>query len=185
VRLFFAIELPSGVRETLGGLRPVDSKEYRWVDPALLHVTLAFLGQQPEERLDVLEQVGRSAAGASEPGVLRLGQAGSFGPRREPRVLWIGLDGDLPALLALQARLATALRGAGFELEDRPFSPHITLARRRDGARSAGPPDWPPAYSPSGATAFTLDHLTLVESRPSPRGPSYIARLEFPLGRAV
>jgi RNA 2',3'-cyclic 3'-phosphodiesterase len=157
--------------------------QYRWVEPSLLHVTLAFLGQQPEERLSVLEQVGRTVANASESGGLRLGQAGSFGPRREPRVLWVGLDGDVPALLALQSRLNVELRGAGFNLEDRPFSPHITLARRRDGVRSDGPPGWPPVPGPAGEE-FAMDHLTLVESRLSPRGPTYVPRLEFPLGQA-
>jgi 2'-5' RNA ligase len=191
MRLFFAIELPGDVQRALGRLRLVEGGEYRWVDPALLHVTLAFLGQQPEARLDALQRVGSIAAGASRQGVLRLGRGGSFGPRREPRVLWIGLDGDVPALVALQSRLAIQLREAGFDLEDRPFSPHITLARRRDGVRSAGPPDWPPPPV-SDSPAFTMDHLTLVESRlraqfasPSPRSPSYIPLLEFPLGRAV
>ena len=125
MRLFFAIELPADVREALGGFRLAESSEYRWVDPSLLHVTLAFLGQQPEERLETLERVGSAAANASRAAVLRLGRAGSFGPRREPRVLWVGLDGDVPALLALQARLARELRGAGFELEDRAvFAAH-------------------------------------------------------------
>jgi RNA 2',3'-cyclic 3'-phosphodiesterase len=184
MRLFFAIELPADVREALGGFRLAESDAYRWVDPTLLHVTLAFLGQQPEARLEALEQVGSTAASASQPGVLRVGRAGSFGPRREPRVLWVGLDGDVPALLELQARLAKELQGAGFDLEDRPFSPHITLARRRESARSAGPPAWPPANDAADG-AFTMDHLTLVESRLSPRGPTYIPRLEFPLGPAV
>ena len=184
MRLFFALELPSDVQKALGRLRLAEGGEYRWVDPSLLHVTLAFLGQQPEERLETLEQVGRIAAGASQAGDLRLGQGGSFGPRREPRVLWIGLDGDVAALLALQSRLAKELRAAGCDLEDRPFSPHITLARRRDGARPAGPPDWPPAPV-TARPAFKMDHLTLVESRLSPRGPTYKPLLEFPLGRAV
>ncbi|HLZ30572.1 MAG TPA: RNA 2',3'-cyclic phosphodiesterase [Chloroflexota bacterium] len=185
MRLFFAVELPAKVRETLGTFRLAESTEYRWVDPALLHVTLAFLGQQPEERLETLQRVGAAAAGASRPGVLRLGRAGSFGPRREPRVLWMGLDGDVPALLACQGRLDTELRGAGFDLEDRPFSPHITLARRREGARSSGPSKWPPTPAQVGQESFRLDHLTLVESRLSPRGPTYLPLLEFPLGPAV
>jgi len=185
MRLFFALELPSEVQARLGELWPTQSQAYRWVAPALLHVTLAFLGQQPEERLAVLERVGRAAASACQPGILRLGQAGSFGPRREPRVLWIGLDGDVAGLLAVQSRLATELRTAGFDLEpDRPFAPHITLARRREGVRSAGPLAWPPVPGP-GSPAFMLDHLTLVESRLSPRGPTYIPRLEFPVGPAV
>jgi 2'-5' RNA ligase len=184
MRLFFAIDLPLEVQQRLGGLRVPDSTEYRWVEPKLLHVTLAFLGQQPEARLEALRQVGAAAAGASHAGVLRLGQAGSFGPRKEPRVLWVGLDGDVEALRALQQRLAAGLRGANFDLEDRPFAPHITLARRREGVRSAGPPPWPPVQTPE-REAFQMDTLTLVESRLSPRGPTYIPRLEFPLGRGV
>jgi len=184
MRLFFAAELPEQVRNLLGGLRLAEAADYRWVDPGLLHVTLAFLGQQPQARLEALEQVGRAAAGASQTGVLKLGQGGSFGPRREPRVLWLGLDGDVDALLGLQTRLADALRGAGFNLDERPFSPHITLARRRDGVRSAGSPAWPPALRDEAPT-FRLDHLTLVESRLSPRGPTYIPLLEFPLRRDV
>ncbi|MGI9149466.1 MAG: RNA 2',3'-cyclic phosphodiesterase [Chloroflexota bacterium] len=184
MRLFFALELPTEVRAALGGLRQTASKEYRWVDPALLHVTLAFLGQQPPERLTLLEQVGSAAAADAQAGLLELGRAGSFGSRHEPRVLWIGLDGDVPALLALQTRLATGLRRAGLALEERPFSAHITLARRRPGARSDVPPDWPPAHTPT-KSAFAMDHLTLVESRLSPRGATYFPLLEFPFGGSV
>jgi len=183
MRLFFAIELPADVREALGRLRGEDTA-YRWVDPSLLHVTLAFLGQQPEESLETLRRVGTATTSTSSAGLLRLGKAGSFGPPRAPRVLWIGLDGDVQALLALQARLATELRAAGFALEDRAFSPHITLARRREGARSGETLEWPPATAP-GNNAFSMDHLTLVESRLSPRGPSYTKLLEFALRPAV
>src|SRR5438552_12190289 len=95
-RLFFAVELPAEVQSALGRLKPGDeSRDYRWSDPSLLHVTLAFLGQQPAERLDVLRDVGGAAASASQAGVLKLGKAGSFGPRGAPRVLWVSLDADL------------------------------------------------------------------------------------------
>ena len=183
MRLFFAIELPREVQRLLGGLRAAEQAEYRWVDPSLLHVTLAFLGNQPEERLPTLQQVGSAAASASQAAVLSLGQAGSFGPRREPRVLWIGLDGDLAALHQLQQRLAAELQREGFVLEDRPYSPHITLARRRERAPSTSPPARPPAGRIAGEP-FTMDHLTLMESRLSPRGAAYTPLLEFPLGQA-
>jgi 2'-5' RNA ligase len=182
MRLFFAIELPAEVQASLGRLRPrEDNREYRWSEPSLLHVTLAFLGEQPAERLDVLQHVARVAAGASRPGTLRLGQAGSFGARRAPRVLWVGLDGDLQALADLYERLAAGLRQAGFTLDDRPFSPHVTLARRREQARGGPPAGWPPTDRLAQAR-FPLDHLTLFESRLSPRGPSYTPLFHFPLG---
>jgi len=182
MRLFFAVELPSEVQAALGRFNPSDaSRDYRWTDPSLMHVTLAFLGQQPEDQLDILRKVGAAAAAASRPGVIKLGQPGSFGARRAPRVLWIGLDGDLAALQALHSNLNTGLKQAGFEVEDRAFSPHITLARRRETARGSAPPGWPPTQNLQKSPEFQMHELTLFESRLSPRGPTYIVLAEFPL----
>jgi RNA 2',3'-cyclic 3'-phosphodiesterase len=182
VRLFYAVELAADVQAVLARLRPNDeSRDYRWVDASLLHVTLAFLGEQPAEKLEVLQQVGRAAASASRPARLALGTAGSFGGKRAPRVLWVDLAGDVEALLELQSRLDLALRGAGFALEDRPFRPHITLARRREIAKGGPPPGWPPQLS-AAHTTFRMERLTLFQSRLSPRGPTYIPLFEFPLG---
>jgi 2'-5' RNA ligase len=181
VRLFFAIELPAEVQAALGRLKPKDeSRDYRWSDPSLLHVTLAFLGEQPPDRLGVLQGIGLAAAGASHPGTLRLGEVGSFGSRRAPRVLWVGLDGDLQKVSDLQARLAAGLRQAGFAIEDRPFTPHVTLARRREQARGGPPAGWPP--TDRARHTFDIDRLTLFESRLSPRGPTYTPLFHFPLG---
>jgi 2'-5' RNA ligase len=180
VRLFFAIELPSEVQLALGRLRPADdSRDYRWVDPSLLHLTLAFLGEQPAERLVTLQRVGAEAAAASTPGELRLGTAGSFGARRAPRVLWVDLAGDPDALLSLQKYLDVRLRETGFDLEDRPFRPHVTLARRRETATGGPPPGWPPSVS---VRPFLMDSLTLFQSRLSPRGPTYIPLSTFQIG---
>jgi RNA 2',3'-cyclic 3'-phosphodiesterase len=116
---------------------------------------------------------------------LKLGQAGSFGPRSAPRVLWIGLDGDLVALEALQSRLDAGLRQAGFELEARAFRPHVTLARRRESARSGAPPAWPPTRAVGSTTEFPMQQLTLFESRLSPHGTTYIHLAEFNLSSSV
>src|SRR5712691_10552037 len=139
MRLFFAVELPHEVQAALGKLRPNDGADYRWAEPSLQHVTLAFLGEQPEERLEVLKSVGATVAQASSRGHLTLGEPGSFGSKKAPRVLWVGVDGDIASLKTLQSRLTQGLAEAGFTLEDRAFSPHITLARRRNNART-GPP---------------------------------------------
>jgi 2'-5' RNA ligase len=183
MRLFFAVELPPEVQAALRRLRPSDaeSRDYRWSDAAQLHVTLAFLGQQPEDRLAALRDVGTAAAAMSRPGILKLDQLGSFGPRHAPRVLWIDLSGDVAALQALQSSLATGLKQAGFALEDRPFRPHITLARRRESARGGAPTEWRPTTAPIKDGEFPMQALTLFESRLSPRGATYIRQGEFPL----
>ena len=183
MRLFFALELPPRVQAALGRLRPnEESRDYRWAEPSLLHLTLAFLGEQPPERLPVLEQVGSAAASGSRPAVLRLGTPGSFGgSRTAPRVLWVGLEGDLEALSELHTRLDSALRQAEFPVEERPFRPHITLARRRETAHSGALVGWPPPDRPN-RSEFTMHHLTLFQSRLSPRGPTYTPLFQFPLG---
>jgi 2'-5' RNA ligase len=93
-------------------------------------------------------------------------------------VLWIGLDGELEALHGLQQRLDTHLRQQGFAVDDRAFSPHITLARRREHAAS-GAPAWPPQHVDH--PTFPLDALTLFQSRLSPRGPAYTPLFSAPL----
>ena len=180
MRLFFAIELPSDVQRALGRLKPSDATpDYRWVDPALLHLTLAFLGEQPPEKLDLLQRTGTSAASASSPFVLRLGEAGFFGSRRTPRVLWVDISGEVEALLSLQRRLDKALRDTGFPLEERAFRPHITLARRRETARGGAPAGWPIAVE---RASFEARELTLMQSHLSPRGPTYTPVEHFAIG---
>jgi 2'-5' RNA ligase len=180
VRLFFAVELPEKVQQELGGLGPAGADPaYRWVEPSLLHITLAFLGEQPEQKVEHLETIGRTAAAHSRNATLRLGQAGHFGAQRAPRVLLVHLQGDLDALSTLQADLDARLRAAGFALEDRPYRPHITLARRRQNARGGPPPGWPPSQPPRAS--FPLHELTLFQSRLSPRGATYLPLARFPL----
>jgi RNA 2',3'-cyclic 3'-phosphodiesterase len=180
VRLFFAVELPSEVQRALGKLKPDDdTRDYRWSDPSLLHITLAFLGEQAEDRLPTLQEIGQAAASRSSGGMLNLGHAGSFGSNRAPRVLWVDVTGDLTALNGLQRHLESALRTSGFALEDRAFRAHITLARRRETARGGPPSGWPPSIRP---TAFELRQLTLMQSRLSPRGPTYVPLFQFRLG---
>jgi 2'-5' RNA ligase len=178
VRLFFAIELPAEVRAGLGRLR-LEDPAYRWVEPAMMHVTLAFLGEQPETALESLERVGAAAAANARPLSLRVGEAGSFGSRSAPSVLWTGLAGDVPALQRLQHDLAARLKQAGVALEDRAWQPHITLARRR-GHASGGKVAWPPANVP--AASFVQHRLVLFQSKLSPKGATYVALREFQFG---
>jgi len=176
VRLFFAVLLPSEVRAALGGLQSAND-DYRWVDPSTMHITLAFVGEQPEDRLGELERIGGEAA-RSRPGTLRLGPAGQFGSKRAPRVLWVDIAGEVDRLLALQSRLADGLRAARFPVEEREFRAHITLARRRETARGGAPSGWPPGVEHA---SFELNHLTLMQSRLGPRGATYTRVFEFQL----
>jgi len=178
VRLFFAIELPPETQSALAQLQG-DSPDYRWVDPRSMHLTLAFLGEQPEVRLPELEQVGTVAARQSHTGKLRLGEAGHFGSARAPRVLWVDIQGDVNKLLELQVNLTRALKEKSFPTEEREFRAHVTLARRRERATGSAPRGWPPRVEP---VAFGLNTLTLMQSRLSPKGAIYAPVFKFEIG---
>jgi 2'-5' RNA ligase len=131
-RTFLALELPDTVRNILR--RRIERltrmiPEVRWVDPEGLHVTLAFLGELDDEKLDAATQAAATVAGVHAPFSLRLAGLGTFGSAHAPRVIWVGLAGEKAHLLSLQAAVADDLAARGFPREERPFSPHLTLAR--------------------------------------------------------
>lgn len=131
-RTFIALELPDNVRAFLTREIARLSQALpgvRWVDPAGLHLTLAFLGELDDEALAAAKTATQQAATPGAPFTLRTGALGTFGPRSTPRVIWIGMQGEMPHLLALQEALAQQLEDAGFPREQRPYSPHLTLAR--------------------------------------------------------
>ncbi|MBI2856216.1 MAG: RNA 2',3'-cyclic phosphodiesterase [Chloroflexi bacterium] len=137
LRAFIAVELPPGVTETLHrlvqDLQALALREVRWVRPEGVHLTLKFLGSIPADSVEPVSQaMGRCVASAT-PFDLSLRDLGAFPSLRDPRVVWVGLGGDLEPLLSLHAALESELEGLGFERERRPFNPHLTLGRMREG----------------------------------------------------
>lgn len=134
-RTFVAVELDEAVRATLerriARLRSV-APGIRWTDPANLHLTLAFLGELEGERLSAVMEATAAAARLAHPFRLVVGQSGYFGPRWSPRVIWAGVGGETAKLLAAQEALARELEQRGFSRDERPFAPHLTLARLKE-----------------------------------------------------
>ncbi|MGC8958319.1 MAG: RNA 2',3'-cyclic phosphodiesterase [Chloroflexia bacterium] len=140
IRTFIAIELPEEVRRGLARVQGELKRSHppvRWVAPEKIHVTLKFLGEIPAEQVEIVCQVTDRVAASAAPFELEAAGAGVFPNRRRPRVVWVGVQGDLPALHALQTGLERELAQAGFPEEERPFSPHLTLGRVQDRASPA------------------------------------------------
>ena len=191
MRLFVAIELPESWRAAARAARITLEREVdaplRWVDPALMHLTLRFLGEVDEQRLHPLQ----SALDESVPAFdveLRLADAGTFGsPARAPAA-WLGVGGDVHGLEALAQRVEEAVAAAGFAPERRAFRAHITLARlgrqatraqRRAVAEAvAGLPAPPPE-------PFRATSIALVRSHLGRGGPRYEALSRHPPGAAA
>jgi 2'-5' RNA ligase len=129
-RLFVALPLPEDVKVKLTGLQ-ADFPGLKWATPVTMHLTLRFIGQIPQERIDVirrsLRDVRADAFCLTVTG-LRLFQ------QRGGGILWAGLQEE-PALCELKRRVDDSLHsGAGLDLEDGSFSPHLTLSRLRKPA---------------------------------------------------
>ena len=137
VRSFVAIELPAEARQCIGtlvaDLREAEVRGLRPVNPEAVHLTLKFLGDVPASQVDAVSAALEGAAAAAHPFDLDLRGLGAFPDLRRPRVLWVGVGGDLEALQRLYEALEEALAPLGFPPEGRAFTPHLTLARLRDG----------------------------------------------------
>ena len=132
MRLFVAVEIPQEVKTTLEGfLKPLRATaKLSWSRLDNLHITTQFIGEWPEARLDEIE---RALAGVPARGAIDIAVKGIgwFPNERRPRVLWAGIGGGEP-LRALAQATGEGLAKAGVAIEERAFTPHLTLARIRE-----------------------------------------------------
>lgn len=168
MRLFVAVWPPPGVVDELrAALAEVSAaaRQLRWTLPQQWHLTLAFLGEVADDRRPDLERRLARVAARHHPVALRLSGAGQFGDR----VLVAKLAGDLPAIKRLAASAGAAARRAGIPVPDRPYRPHLTLAR----TGTAGAGELRPLAAQLAAfdsAPWTATELDLVHSRLG-RGP--------------
>ncbi|MBI2854497.1 MAG: RNA 2',3'-cyclic phosphodiesterase [Chloroflexi bacterium] len=187
VRCFVAVELPQEVRVELGriqeGLKRAGKNFVRWVSPESVHLTLKFLGWVPADLVTKIVGVLNESVVGSTPFRLETDGLGMFPTSRLPRVVWLGVKGDVQLLCAVQERVETMLLPLGFEKEGRIFSPHLTLGRlnreispterREFGEKVLG-------QQVSGHT-ITVNGLSLMRSTLLPTGAVYtrIAMIPF------
>jgi 2'-5' RNA ligase len=136
-RAFIAIGLSSEVmrwlRDARAGLEPVfPASSVRWTNPTGIHLTLKFLGEVPIRSVDGIRSAMDEASLGCQPFRLFVEGLGCFPTDARPRVIWAGIRRNA-ALMDLQKRLEDALQRVGFPKERRPFSPHLTLGRVRNG----------------------------------------------------
>lgn len=188
VRTFVAVELPQQVKDGLTGiqqdLKRAGNDVVRWVTAEGMHLTLKFLGEIPVDMVSQVDAALEEAAAGIPPFGLATAELGFFPNATSPRVFWIDLKGDVPALLRLQENVELALNALGFRREARGFSPHLTLARFRDTAQ----PEKRKAFGEevvhrkaSASLAFTVDGINLVKSILTPGGAIYARLTRVPL----
>lgn len=135
IRAFLAIDPPEGIRETLVSVQNTLKKELpgvRWVSPEGIHLTLKFFGQIGKRELASITALVPQELMDASPLKLSIESIGVFPHLRRPRVLWLGTGGEVEKLVNLTNHLECSLEKAGFPREERPFTPHWTLARFND-----------------------------------------------------
>ncbi len=185
IRAFLAIEIPDGLRpglvQVMGELKRSNA-DVRWAPVGNIHLTLKFFGNVPDDEIGALALAARQVAAAEEPFQLRVTMAGAFPSPKSPRVVWLGLGGDVLPLTRLYQRLEKVFATLGYLPEGRALHPHLTLGRVKSPAnreKLAGmleklpPLDWPP---------FAVKELILFQSVLSPQGSKYTPLKVIPLG---
>jgi RNA 2',3'-cyclic 3'-phosphodiesterase len=179
VRLFVAVNLPEEVRrlahEAAAPLRAA-GWPVRWVPAASLHLTLKFLGEVAAEREQPVAAALDASVASARPFDIGLGGVGAFPGLGRPRVIWMGVEAH-PALELLANDVQRALAPFGFEAELRPFQPHFSLGRVRQGAQ-------PGAFATLGRLAgevvwegvAPVESVDLMASVLGPGGAAYEVR---------
>jgi 2'-5' RNA ligase len=184
MRLFAAILLSDEIRRALADaqrrLRPV-CEGVRWVEPALLHLTIKFLGEVPDGRVSSIAAGLRSAVAELAPFDMAVAGCGCFPPRGDVRVIWAGVhepDGLLAGCArAIDEQMATL----GFAVESRPFAAHVTLGRLRDDPSRGRMRDRVAAVALPAGLSQRVEAVSLMASTLSSTGPSYATVATAPL----
>jgi RNA 2',3'-cyclic 3'-phosphodiesterase len=132
IRTFIALTIPEDIKAALDtAISELKAKNHavRWVKPAGLHITLKFLGDIPEDTLPAVSADLDNAAALCPPLTLGLEDFGAFPNVKRPRVIWVGLVGDMNELSKLALNIDKMCIAYGIAEEKRPFSGHITLGR--------------------------------------------------------
>lgn len=182
MRLFVAVEIAPDVAQSAAAvierlreraIRLAPRSRITWVTTDRLHVTVRFIGNVDADRVDAVRQVLAPPLGQA-PFKLTLAGVVMFPPKGPPRVLASGVSDGREPLLAIEHHVSERLARAGIAAEQRPYTPHLTLARVREagGLRSAALLE---NMSETRLGTTAVEAITLFESRLSPKGPTYMA----------
>jgi 2'-5' RNA ligase len=184
VRAFIAIDLPEETRKALAAVQEQlkqSRARVRWVRTNSIHLTLKFLGNiHPAQVEDIALAVAQEVR--DEPPIT-LGAAGlgAFPSRRKPRVIWIGMEGEVQRLTRIQVRVENALEPLGFVREKRSFQPHLTIGRVKDRRKLQALIDAMATLDMEPFNSFDADEIILYKSDLRPTGAIYTKLHRMPL----
>ncbi len=185
IRSFLAIELPKPIlrkiEEVQGDLRSTRA-DVRWVNPEKIHLTLKFFGNIEELRIEPIFKSIEEPIRNTLPFSLEVRGVGAFPHLRNPRVIWIGLVDGREVLVSFQKQIETQLEKIGFQPEDRPFHPHLTLGRMKSSRGKEELVGRMERHKEEEFGDFQVERVILFKSDLKPSGPIYTLLKEIKLG---
>jgi len=184
IRSFIAIDLPEETRKALAAVQEQlkqSRARVRWVRTNSIHLTLKFLGNIHLAQVEDIALAVAEEVRDQPPITLGAAGLGAFPSRRKPRVIWIGMEGEVQRLTRIQARVDNALEPLGFVREKRPFQPHLTIGRVKDRRRLQALIDAMATLDMEPFNSFDADEIILYKSELRPTGAIYTKLHRMPL----
>jgi 2'-5' RNA ligase len=190
IRTFIAIDFPAEIITKIARVTaylrtqtPVNA--LNWVALENMHLTLNFLGDVREDHIPAIEQCLQEAVQGQSSFNITIEGLGMYPNAKQPRVVWLGIK-DAGALKQIQQALTKALKAINVEQENRPFSPHLTLARIRrnsspDLTRQVG--ETLSQFKVDSLGSFPVQSVHLFKSELTPKGPIYTFLFSTPLNQ--
>jgi len=175
VRAFIAVEFSPEAREEFVRVEEVFKKagaDVKWVEPENVHITLKFLGNIPEEKIAYFAEKVEKAAFLTRSFEMVLEGTGAFPGWGYPKVIWIGIGEGNKEIKGLAKSVEDVLAEEGFEKENRPFSPHVTIGRVRTGKNRSRLKEIAESLEIKAVTS-SVSRIILFRSDLSPKGPAY------------
>ena len=185
IRSFLAFELPRDVKtvvDRVAGEVRRSGLDVRWVKVENIHLTVVFLGNVNTENLAGVEKGAEETCLRYGPFDIALGGMGCFPNTRNPRVIWLGVEGDLDRMSPFRDALQDKLEPFGVKAEKRPFRPHLTLGRFKNRGNPPGRLlDMLSSHKDLTSPVRSLNELVLFKSELKPGGAVYTKMLSWPL----
>jgi len=182
LRLFLAIDIPSEIREELTKIQnhfKSLSLSASWVRPDNIHLTLKFLGNTEPEKIPQIVETMNTCVGSIAPFSLSLTEVGGFPNLNQPRVLWVGLADSQGFLVSAQKNIDQNLSRLGYDADNKPFFPHLTLARIKSPKGRQGIKEKIASLNMDETKPFCISSIKLYKSDLTPRGAIYTSLHEF------
>jgi 2'-5' RNA ligase len=170
--------------EAIERLRPV-ARDVAWIVPGNLHLTLKFLGEVSETRIESVARALCEASLAAAAFEARIRGLGAFPSAGRPRVVWAGVTDGAAEMIALARNVDAALAALGLPRDERPFSPHVTLGRVRRPGHNPALSDALGGAAEREFGQMRVPSVSLMRSELGPRGARYTELATVRLGRPV